>query len=66
MEDFWDAILWLGPKSIISYSNFTYESIKDESYYLEVLRRDKLWMEQYQNTLRELRKKYLKEIEITK
>ena len=66
MEDLWDAILWLGPMSTISYSNLTIESIRDESYYAEALRRDKLWMGQYKNTLIELRKKYLKEIEVTK
>jgi hypothetical protein len=66
MEDFWDAILWLGPMSTFSYSNLTIESIRDESYFAEALRRDKLWMGQYQDILIELRKKYLKEIEVSK
>jgi hypothetical protein len=64
MEDLHDAILWVGPISSISYSNLGYETIKKESYYLEALRRDKLWMNQYQDALIKLREKYLREIGI--
>jgi hypothetical protein len=59
MEDFHDAILWLGPISTIGYSSLVYETFADESYYNEALRRDKLWMGQYQNTLIKLREQYL-------
>lgn len=66
LEDFFDAILWLGPMSTISYSRIVYETVEDESYYTEALRRDKLWIGQFQETLIELRKKYLKETEAIK
>ncbi len=66
LEDFWDAILWLGPGSTISYSRLGYEIVKDDSYYSELLRRDKLWVGQYQNTLTRLREKYLEEAKSTK
>lgn len=66
LEDFFDAILWLGPMSTISYSRIVYETVGDESYYKEALRRDKLWIGQFQETLIELRKKYLKETEAIK
>jgi hypothetical protein len=66
MEDFHDAILWLGPISTISYSNLVYETFENESYYIEALRRDKLWIGQYQDILIKLREQYLKESEITK
>jgi hypothetical protein len=61
LEDFFDAILWLGPISSISYSNISGKTVEDESYYKEALRRDKLWIGQFQETLTELRKKSLKE-----
>ena len=33
LEDFYDAILWLGSISTISYSGLVYETVEDESYY---------------------------------
>jgi len=64
MQDLHDAILWLGPISSISYSDLVYETFTRESYYLEALRRDKLWMNQYKDILNKLRENYLKEIGI--
>jgi len=63
LEDFFDALLWLGPISTISHSRIDYVTCADEAYYKEALRRDKLWIGQFQKTLIELRKKYLKEKE---
>jgi hypothetical protein len=65
LEDFFDAILWLGPISTISYSKLVYETVADESYFKEALRRDKLWISQFQSTLTGLRKEYLEKMEQT-
>jgi hypothetical protein len=61
LEDFYDALLWLGPISIISYSRLAPENFNDEFYYKEALRRDKLWIGQFQEMIMELRNKFLKE-----
>lgn len=50
-----DALLWLGPTGTISYSKLLPETVAEESYYREALRRDALWIEQFQEELRALR-----------
>lgn len=66
LEDFFDAILWLGPISTISYSRLVYETVADEAYFEEALRRDRLWIGQFQDTLTGLRKEYLEKMEVLK
>ena len=66
LEDFYDAILWLGPISTIGYCRLVYDTVANESYYTESLRRDKLWIGQFQESLIKLREKYIKETERTK
>jgi hypothetical protein len=63
LEDFFDAILWLGPINTISYCAIMDDTVEDEAYYEEALRRDKLWIGQFQETLSGLRQQYLKERE---
>lgn len=64
-EDFQYPILLLGPISTISYSRMD-ETVENESYFTEALRRDKLWIGQFQETLISLGETYLKETESTK
>lgn len=65
LQDFFDALLWLGSMSTISYSRLVYETVADESYFEEALRRDKLWIGQFQDTLTGLRREYLEKTEGT-
>ncbi|HUV29629.1 MAG TPA: hypothetical protein VMY05_00870 [Acidobacteriota bacterium] len=59
LEETHDAVLWMGPSSLLSYSRLMPEVVENEEYYLEALRRDSLWMKQYQDVLRGLRSEYL-------
>ncbi len=59
LQEQFDAMLWLGPSSTIAYSEPSPDVVADEAYYKEALRRDGLWMGQYQEDLAELRRRYL-------
>jgi predicted alpha/beta superfamily hydrolase len=61
LEERFDALLWLGPSSTIGYSEPLPDAVADEAYFHEMLRRDALWMNQWQKELRELRQRYLQD-----
>jgi hypothetical protein len=63
LEDFFDAILYLGPIRSISNSSIAWETVSDEAYFTEAARRDTLWIGQFQETLKRLREKYFEETE---
>ncbi len=58
LEEKHDALLWMGPSDLISFSRMMPEIVGNEDYYLEALRRDSLWIKQYQDVLRNLRSDY--------
>jgi hypothetical protein len=59
LEQMFDALIWLGPSNAISQSRALPDAVADESYYTEMLRRDSLWLGQYQELLPRLRRTYL-------
>lgn len=61
LEEQYDALLWLGPSSAIGFSEPSADTVADEAYFDEMMRRDGLWIGQYQEDLPELRRKYLQE-----
>jgi hypothetical protein len=60
LEDFFDAFLYMGPPDTAGQSAIVHETVADEAYYKEALRRDKLWIGQFQETLIKLRRVYEK------
>ncbi|UCC79125.1 MAG: hypothetical protein JSW64_12745 [Candidatus Zixiibacteriota bacterium] len=59
LEETHDALLWVGLNNSHSYSSAMPEIVENEEYYLEALRRDSLWIKQYQDDLRKLRSDFL-------
>jgi steroid delta-isomerase-like uncharacterized protein len=59
VERKFDALLWLGPSSTIGYSEPSPDAVAEETYFKEALRRDGLWIGQYQEDLADLRQRYL-------